>query len=95
MLLYRPVNLPPSPVMLARPRALGQVTPNKPAPAAGLPAAIVNLGVVAFGAGVGVVGYQYRKNALGAVALGAGSSIAGAGLILLVLDIFGFRPIQF
>lgn len=95
MLLYRPANLSPSHGALERPVVLGQVTPNHPAPAAGLPAAVVNLGVVAFGAGVGVVGYQYRKNALGAVALGAGSSIAGAGLILLVLDIFGFKPIQF
>jgi hypothetical protein len=78
-----------------RPLDLGQITPSHPAPAAGLPAAVVNLGVVVFGAGVGILGYQNRKSAMGAVALGAGSSIAGAGLILLVLDIFGFKPIQF
>lgn len=92
MIRYHPANLLPA--RQAR-KPLGQVTPNKPAPAPGLPAAVVNIGVVAFGAGVGALGYQNRKHALGAVALGAGSSIAGAGLILLVLDIFGFRPIQF
>jgi hypothetical protein len=55
----------------------------------------VNLGVVAVGVGVGAIGFQNRKKTLGAIALGAGSSIAGAGLILLVLDLFGFKPIQF
>jgi len=95
MLRYRPQNVPSLLPVRLRPLDLGQITPSHPAPAAGLPAAVVNIGVVAFGAGVGALGYSNRKTALGAIALGAGSSIAGAGLILLVLDIFGFKPIQF
>lgn len=94
MLRYVPANLKPR---AADPRlhALSQVTPNHPAPAAGLPAAVVNLGVMAFGTAVGLLGYSNRKSGLGIVAIGAGSSIAGAGLILLVLDVLGFKPIQF
>lgn len=36
------------------------------------------------GLGIGVLGWQNREEAAGAVALGAGSSMTGAALVLLV-----------
>lgn len=85
MLSYAPVNL----------HRLSQVTPDKPAPAPGLPAFAVNSVIVLAGFAIGTLGYYNRKTDLGTLAIGAGSSIMGAGLVLLGLDLAGFRPRQF
>ncbi len=86
MVTYAPVNLAPR---------LSQVTPQKPSPSDGLPAAAVNAGVVALGIVIASLGYYNRKTDMGAIALGAGSSIVGAGVVILALELAGFRQIQF
>lgn len=95
MIRYAPVNLPAWPRVVNPRFSIGQVTPNHPPPPPGLPAAAINTGIVLLGLGIGTLGYYYRKTDLGALAVGAGSSIMGAGLVLLVLDLAGFRPVQF
>lgn len=79
-LRYSPVNLP---------RSVGAAAP---AVVMGLPATAVNLGIVAVGVVTGLVGYEYRRKPLGVILAGAGASVAGAGLVFVLLDLFGSRP---
>lgn len=72
--------------------ALSQITPQKPEVPGGMPAALVNGTIMAGGIGIALLGYYHRKDALGVVAIGMGSSVAGAGFIFLMLDLLGFKP---
>lgn len=54
------------------------------------PKPIVNIGILTVGMIMSTIGYYHRKSDLGAIAMGAGSSIVGAGVVLLVLDFAGF-----
>jgi hypothetical protein len=74
--------------------AVGQAAPERPVPVPGLPAPIVNVGIIGLGLGLGTLGYYNRKTDLGVLAMGAGSSIMGAGLVLLILDLAGLRQAQ-
>ncbi len=85
MATYAPVNLP----------RLSQVTPPNPPPPDKTTAAAVNVGVVALGIVIASLGYYNRKTDIGMIALGAGSSIVGAGVVILALELAGFRQIQF
>lgn len=88
MLRYAIANIPAQ----AYPHPfLGQQ--QQPAPAHRpplLPKPIVNAGIVALGIMMSTIGYYNRKTDLGVIAMGAGSSIVGAGIVLLVLDFAGF-----
>lgn len=57
-----------------------------------LPPTIVNLGIFAVGVGSALVAFKYRKKPLGVIMAGAGASVAGAGLVFLLLDLFGRKP---
>ncbi len=85
MTTYSPVNLP----------RLAQVTPPNPPPPDKTTAAAVNVGVVALGIVIASLGYYNRKTDVGAIALGAGSSIVVAGVVILALELAGFRQVQF
>lgn len=70
---------------------LGQL-PQSPLPQAPiLPSRVVSVGIVALGVGLSMLGYNNRKTDLGVLGMGAGSSIAGAGVVLLILDFAGFK----
>lgn len=94
MIRYAPVNLPAWPKVVNPRFAIGQATPERPAPTPGLPAPIVNIGIIGLGLGLGTIGYYNRKTDLGVLAMGAGSSVMGAGLVLLILDLAGMRQAQ-
>lgn len=88
MLRYALANVP---ARRYAPVFLGQQT----APAAQskqpiVPKPIVNVGIMAMGVLLSTLGYYNRKTDLGVIAMGAGSSIVGAGIVLLVLDWAGF-----
>lgn len=89
MVRYAPVNLLPAfrPVILR----LAQAAPSKPRPTISVPSILANLVIMAGGVGMGILGFHHRQRPLGAIALGAGGSIAGAGIVLLLIDIFGTR----
>jgi hypothetical protein len=96
MLSYVPVNVlrAPAPPVLRHPAPrLAQVTPM-PVPRApgGLPPAVVNLVILTSGVGIGMLGFYHRKSPLGAIAMGAGGSVAGVGLVFFMLDLMGFGP---
>jgi hypothetical protein len=55
-----------------------------------VPKPLVNAGIVALGLAMSTVGWYRRKTDAGAIAMGAGSSIVGAGIVLLILDLAGF-----
>lgn len=57
-----------------------------PIPKRALPATAVNVGITALGLGMSVAGYYARKTDPGVILMGAGSSIVGAGIVLLILD---------
>jgi hypothetical protein len=57
-----------------------------------VPPTVVNLGIVAVGLGTGFVAFRYRKKPLGILMAGAGASIAGAGFVFMLLDLFGRKP---
>lgn len=63
---------------------------TRPAPRSLVPKPVVNAGIVALGLVIGALGYYNRKTEPGTIAIGAGSSIVGAGIVLLVLDLAGF-----
>lgn len=70
---------------------LGQL-PQSPVPQHPvLPSRVVSIGIVALGVGLSMLGYNNRKTDLGMLGMGAGSSIAGAGVVLLILDVAGFK----
>ena len=71
--------------------ALGQLPQAPPAPTPILPSRVVSVGIVALGIGLSMLGYNHRKTDLGVIGMGTGSSIAGAGIVLLILDLAGFR----
>lgn len=77
MLRYSPINAP----------HLSQATPA--APKKTIPATAVNVGITALGLGMSVAGYYSRKTDPGMILMGAGSSIVGAGIVLLVLELAG------
>lgn len=56
-----------------------------------VPKPYLNLGIVTLGVVLSTVGYYNRKTDLGTIAVGAGSSIVGAGIVLLILDLAGFE----
>ena len=43
------------------------------------------------GVALSMAGYRYRKTDFGAMGMGIGSSITGAGIVLLILDFAGLR----
>lgn len=87
MLRYVIANLPRAPQV-----SLSQQAPQNPAPSKpSVPATVVNLGIVVLGLGMSVAGYYGRKTDLGMIGMGAGSSITGAGIVLLILDFAGFK----
>lgn len=47
----------------------------------------VNLAITAGGIGIGLLAFKYRKKPLGAIMIGAGGSVVGAGLVLILLNI--------
>lgn len=55
-----------------------------------LPKPIVNIGLVALGLTLSTLGFYHKNTDLGVISMGAGSSIVGAGVVLLILDIAGF-----
>lgn len=57
-----------------------------------VPSTVVNLGIVAVGLGTGLIAFRYRKKPLGVLIAGAGASIAGAGFVFMLLDLFGRKP---
>lgn len=65
------------------------VKPVDPIPSFALNAAIVGLGIV-----MSVAGYYNRKTDLGAMGMGVGSSVTGAGVVLLVMQIAGVKSIS-
>lgn len=92
MLRYVPVNIavPHAPASVPR---LAQATPApRPEPPAWLPSVAVNVAIIAGGVGIGLLGFHHRKSPVGAIALGAGGSVVGAGVIFLLLDLIGFKP---
>lgn len=69
---------------------LAQAPPDFPSPPKrALPVTVVNSGIVVLGLGMSVAGYYHRKTDLGMISMGAGSSIVGAGIVLLILDLAG------
>ena len=88
MLRYALANVP---ARVYVPVFLGQ----QPSPAAEpkrplLPKPIVNVGIMTMGVIMSTLGYYNRKTDLGVIAMGAGSSIVGAAIVLLILDWAGF-----
>lgn len=83
VLTYSPANLPRSISI-----GIGAAAPAL----LDVPSTVVNLGIVAAGVVTGLVGFQYRKKPLGVIVAGAGASVAGAGLVFMLLDLFGRRP---
>lgn len=79
VLTYSPVNVP---------RSIGAAAPAL----LDVPSTVANLGILAVGVVTGLVGFQYRKKPLGVIVAGAGASVAGAGLVFMLLDLFGRRP---
>ncbi len=56
-----------------------------------IPKPVVNAGILTLGLVMSTIGYYHRKSDLGTIAVGAGSSIVGAGIVLLILDFAGFE----
>lgn len=75
---------------------LGQSTPVAiPAkPLDPVPSMALNFSIVGLGIGLSVVGYYNRKTDLGAMGMGVGSSVTGAGVVLLVMQIAGVKSIS-
>lgn len=80
MLSYRPANLAQASI------------PIHPTEASQRPGTVANLAILGVGILIGAFAFPYYRKPLGAVALGAGSSVAGAGLVLVLLDLFGKPP---
>jgi hypothetical protein len=91
MLRYAPVNLIPALRRSIAPM-MGDLTPLKPEPPAGLPSWGVNLVIMGTGVAMALVAYPYKKKPVGDLLVHAGGSIAGIGLIFTILDASGFRP---
>ena len=91
MLRYELANVPRT----AYPNGfLGQQALPAALPRPVLPKPVVNAGIIALGLAMSTVGYYSRKTDLGVIAMGAGSSIVGAGIVLLILDFSGFQSSQ-
>ena len=71
--------------------SLGQLPQASPSPSPVLPSRVVSIGIVALGVSLSMLGYRNRKTDFGMMGMGAGSSIAGAGVVLLIMDLAGFR----
>ncbi len=67
---------------------LAQAPPPRPVL---IPKPVVNAGILTLGLVMSTIGYYNRKSDLGTIAVGAGSSIVGAGIVLLILDFAGFE----
>lgn len=67
-------------------------TPVKPLDP--VPSMALNLAIVGLGISLSVVGYYNRKTDLGAMGMGVGSSVTGAGVVLLVMQIVGVKSIS-
>jgi hypothetical protein len=63
--------------------------PQKPESA--VPVMVIDLGVLAIGAAVGLVGASNRNKSLGMLAMGVGGGIFGVGLVFTILDLFGIK----
>lgn len=85
MFTYPLVNAPrlgQAPAPAAAPAAAPPMAP----PTRTVPATAVNAAIISLGLGMSVAGYYARKTDLGMIGMGAGSSIVGAGIVLLILD---------
>lgn len=85
MIRYRIANI-------KQPPLIGQpsIPPQSPAKNVFFMKPYIDVGLITLGVIMSTVGYYKRKSDFGSLAMGAGSSIVGAGIVLLVLDFSGF-----
>lgn len=85
MLTYAPANIAMRPSL---PMILAQAAPKPPDLDHTVPAGkwFLNVGILAAGFVIGYLGINNHKKPLGILAIQAGGSIVGAGLVLLAVD---------